>query len=326
MLSYSIDCLFRSGSRDQHSSVGRTQTSHYCGSVSQCAVVSSGVAWIGAWISPIRPLLYVLYTADIQKLVELLVFGVHMYADDTQLHGSCKVSEAADLAGRAVPCASSTRSKSGCHQTVFGWMLIRPSSFGWAQVTSSESVTCRRSIQSCRPSIVVNNLGVYLDSELTLGRQVSKLCQVCYFHLHRLRTVHRSLSKECLRTLVHAFVTSWVDHCNGLLYGSYSYLLDRLQFKVQRNLGCNPWRATLATNQKAHRVQNCSSGVTLPGRRCTGVLDGTALSCQFSRWSTKPPVCFPRRPHHSSFPTPHIWFPNFCCLGPSALELTLIGR
>ena len=76
---------------------------------------------------------------------------------------------------------------------------------------------------------VVNNLGVYLDSELTLERQVSKLCQVCYFHLRRLRTVRRSLSKESLRTLVHAFVTSRVDHCNGLLYGSYSYLLDRLQ-------------------------------------------------------------------------------------------------
>ena len=41
--------------------------------------------------------------------------------------------------------------------------------------------------------------------------------------------MRRSLSKECLRTLVHAFVTSRVDHCNGLLYGSYSYLLDRLQ-------------------------------------------------------------------------------------------------
>ena len=76
---------------------------------------------------------------------------------------------------------------------------------------------------------IVNNLGVYLDSELTLERQVSKLCQVCYFHLRRLRTVRRSLSKECLRTLVHAFVTSRVDHCNSLLYGSYSYLLDRLQ-------------------------------------------------------------------------------------------------
>ena len=62
-----------------------------------------------------------------------------------------------------------------------------------------------------------------------MEHQVSKLCGVCYFHLRRLRTVCRSLSKECLRTLVHAFVTSRVDHCNGLLYGYYSYFLDGLQ-------------------------------------------------------------------------------------------------
>ena len=56
-----------------------------------------------------------------------------------------------------------------------------------------------------------------------------------YFHLRRLQTVRRlrkvrrSLTKESLLTLVHAFVTSRVDHCNGLLFGSHSYLLDRLQ-------------------------------------------------------------------------------------------------
>ena len=77
--------------------------------------------------------------------------------------------------------------------------------------------------------LVVNNLGVYFDPELLMERQVNKLCQVCYFHLRRLRTVRRSLTKESLLTLVHAFITSRVDHCNGVLYGSNGYLLDRLQ-------------------------------------------------------------------------------------------------
>ena len=61
------------------------------------------------------------------------------------------------------------------------------------------------------------------------GTPVSRLCQVCYFHLRRLRTVRRSLTKESLLTLVHAFVTSRIDHCNAVLYGSSVYLLDRLQ-------------------------------------------------------------------------------------------------
>ena len=121
------------------------------------------------------------------------VRGPTVRADDTQFHGSCAVYLKRRLVWLAVPCASSTRSKSGCRQTVFGWMLIRPSSFGWAQVTFSEIATCGRSIQSCRPPMLWTILEtIYIDSELTLERQV------CYFHLRRLRTVRRSLSKECL--------------------------------------------------------------------------------------------------------------------------------
>ena len=78
---------------------------------------------------------------------------------------------------------------------------------------------------------VVNNLGVYLDSELTLESQVSKLCQVCYIFTYVVyaRCVDRFRRNLYARCMVHAFVTSRVDHCNGLLYGSYSYPLDRLQ-------------------------------------------------------------------------------------------------
>ena len=203
--------------------VGRTQTVHYCGSVSQCAVVRSGVAQG----SVLGPLLCVLYTADIQKLVESLGFGVHLYADDTQFHEACTVSEAAGLAGHAVRVVneikiwmSSNRLRLNADETQFIWL-------GTGHFLGKRDMQAIDTILSSTD--VVNNLGVYLDSELTLDRQVSKLCQVCYFHLRRLRTVRRSLSKECLRTLVHAFVTSRVDHCNGLLYGSYLYLLDRLQ-------------------------------------------------------------------------------------------------
>ena len=54
-------------------------------------------------------------------------------------------------------------------------------------------------------------------------------CPVCYFHLCRLQTVLRSLTKKSLLLLVHAFVASWVDHCNDLLFGSYSYLPNQLR-------------------------------------------------------------------------------------------------
>ena len=72
------------------SSVARRQFT----TVSCCAVVRSGVAQ-GLVLGP---LLYVLYMPDIQRLVISLRFGVHLYADGTQFHGSCKPADAADLA------------------------------------------------------------------------------------------------------------------------------------------------------------------------------------------------------------------------------------
>ena len=139
---------------------------------------------------------------------------------------------------------------------------------------------------------------------------------------------------------VHAFVTSRVDHCNGLLYGSYSYFLDRLQSML------NSATRLVLNIAKSSEISTaiCDELHWLPIRKRIELkigrlvrhclvsaaqeylLDRTVSSCQFGRRLTKPPVCFQRRPHHSSFPTPNIWFPSFCYLGPSALELTPIGR
>ena len=203
--------------------VDRTQTVHYGGLRSRCAKLKSGVAQV----SVLGPLLYVMYRADIQKLVQSLGFDVHLYADDTEFHGSCKPSGAADLAARSM-CVisavkdwmSSNRLRLNTDKTQFIWL-------GTGHALGKLDVA---QVNAILPSTdVVNNLGVSFDSELRMERQVSRLCQVCYFHLRRLRTIRRSLTKESLLTLVHAFVTSRIDHCNAVLHGSSAFLLDRLQ-------------------------------------------------------------------------------------------------
>ena len=192
--------------------VGRTQTVHYCGSVSCCAVVRSGVAQV----SVLGPLLYVLYTADSQRLFVSLGLGVHLYADDTQFHGSCKPADAADLAVRAMNVINSVKTwmssnklRLNADKTQFIWL-------GTSHFLGRRDMQAVSSI--LQSSDVVNNLGVYLDSGLVMDRQVSKLYQVCYFHLRRLRTVRRSLTKESQLTLVHAFVTITATvSCSGLI-------------------------------------------------------------------------------------------------------------
>ena len=83
----------------------------------------------------------------------------------------------------------------------------------------------------------VRDLGVILDSELTMEEHVIKLCQTCFFHLRRIRSVRRSLTSQALNTLVHAFISSRIDFCNGVLCGISGYLIDRLQSVLNRRQG-----------------------------------------------------------------------------------------
>ena len=56
-------------------------------------------------------------------------------------------------------------------------------------------------------------------------------------HLHQVRHIWRLLSTESAATLVHAFVTSWIDYCNVVLVGA----LKSVTNKLQRVLNAAAW-------------------------------------------------------------------------------------
>ena len=53
--------------------------------------------------------------------------------------------------------------------------------------------------------------------------------------LRQIRTVRHSLTSSAIQTLVHAFICTRVDFSNSLLYGTSTYLLDRLQSAAIRH-------------------------------------------------------------------------------------------
>ncbi|KAK7102244.1 hypothetical protein V1264_020489 [Littorina saxatilis] len=83
-------------------------------------------------------------------------------------------------------------------------------------------------------SVLVKNLGVTLDSHLTMNAQVQNITRAVNFELRRIGSIRHYLSKEAALTLVSAFILSRLDYCNALLYGCPQYLLNRLQ-KLQNN-------------------------------------------------------------------------------------------
>ena len=53
--------------------------------------------------------------------------------------------------------------------------------------------------------------------------------KVSHFHLRNISKIRKFLSKESTEILIHAFVSSKLDHCNSLLYGLPAYQLAKLQ-------------------------------------------------------------------------------------------------
>ena len=75
----------------------------------------------------------------------------------------------------------------------------------------------------------VVDLGVHIDSNLTMCKHVANLCKSCFFQLRQLRSIRRSLTVEAATALVHAFISSRLDYCNSLLFGVSDSLLRKLQ-------------------------------------------------------------------------------------------------
>ena len=76
------------------------------------------------------------------------------------------------------------------------------------------------------------NIGAMFDSSLQMKEQVGAICRSCYWHTRNIGKVRSNLTQEASFSLVHAFITSRVDHMNALLYGVSKSLLSKLQ-KIQ---------------------------------------------------------------------------------------------
>jgi len=60
--------------------------------------------------SVLGPILFVLYTADLLRLVDKYQLRPHLYADDTQIYGSCHPSAASQLQERVSACVDEVAS------------------------------------------------------------------------------------------------------------------------------------------------------------------------------------------------------------------------
>ncbi|XP_046561088.1 uncharacterized protein LOC124270114 [Haliotis rubra] len=104
-------------------------------------------------------------------------------------------------------------------------MLIGPS----ARCTQSGLTAVQIGSSSIDVTRSVKNLGVFLDSELSMKQLVSHISRVCSFQLRNVSNIRRYLTKESLIILILTLVTSRLDYCNSLLAGAPRSDTNKLQ-------------------------------------------------------------------------------------------------
>jgi hypothetical protein len=81
----------------------------------------------------------------------------------------------------------------------------------------------------------VKSLGVILDNQLKFGDHVNSVAKACNYHIWALRHIRHLLTTDIAQTLACSIVSSKLDYCNAVLYGSPAKYVAVLQ-RVQNNL------------------------------------------------------------------------------------------
>jgi len=79
------------------------------------------------------------------------------------------------------------------------------------------------------PSAAVRDLGMHLDSDMSMSSQVRKTVSTCFAVLRQLHSIRCSVSRPVVQSLVTSLVLSRLDYGNATLAGIPQHLLRRLQ-------------------------------------------------------------------------------------------------
>lgn len=187
--------------------------------------------------SVLGPMLFSLYVQPIGEIIRRHGLHFHHYADDLQilLHFQLNPESLLNALQRLEACVAEiktwmTTNYLNMNEEKTEFLPIVPRSV--RHLLEGLSITVGGI--SVAAVSQVRNLGAILDSHMEMTTNTSLIVKACYFHLHHIAKINKYLPRKTKERVVNAMVTSRIDYCNALLYGTTGKNLDKLQ-RVQNS-------------------------------------------------------------------------------------------
>ena len=184
--------------------------------------------------SVLGPILFIMYTTPLTRLIESHSVRHEIFADDTQLPHSSYPGSFHYL----------VESLSDCVRDVSVWMdenMLKLNPDKTEAVLFSHELPSNADLISDLPSSISLSdaeipfdetslsLGFLFDSELNMKAQVASIRKKAYLQIRRISSIRPFLSEDATKKLVTACILSRLDYCNALLVDYPKSIIDSLQ-------------------------------------------------------------------------------------------------
>ena len=178
------------------------------------------------------PIVYVLYTAPLADIPLFHEMQFHFYADDTQLYISFSANNDMEL-------TKSITKIEECLSDIDKWMSINRLKLNkdktellylFSKYNPQQSLPpLRFGTDIIKPSPHARNIGAIFDTTMSMLPHVNNVRKCAFYHLRTISHIRKYLTMQTTEILIHAFVTSKLDHCNSLLYNVPKNVIKKLQ-------------------------------------------------------------------------------------------------